>query len=269
MLSDAHCHPFDLPVFSPSFEAERRRLGVIAAASACGIDEFSHNEILSHNADKENAPPLYACFGIHPQIFKIRNEEADLLLEGTGNLLETLEMLASQKRIAAVGECGFDLYNSAFKETEALQDSVFPLHLETALRYELPLVLHVRRAMHKIFSFSKNLAGLKAVIFHSWSGAYEEALALLRRGVNAYFSFGNTIMLNHKQAMKSCALLPEDRLLTETDSPYQPRRGETFSQWADLLLILNAMAALRNEAGNKTDKNNFENQIEINFRKIF
>ena len=285
MLTDAHCHPFDLPAFLPEFENERRQLGVITAASAHERREFAHNEVLSRNAALDNAPPLFACFGIHPQIFKIKKDQFAISHEhrtinieqltnnseyfNFKNLLETLEMLASGNRIAALGECGFDLYNAAFRETETLQDRFFTAQLETALRYELPVVLHIRRAMHKVFAVSDVLSKCKAVIFHSWPGAFEEAEALLRRGVNAYFSFGNTITLNHKHAMRSCALLPAERLLTETDAPYQPRRGQTFSQWTDLPLILEAASSLRNEAGNKTNVYELENQIEKTFRNIF
>jgi len=284
MLTDAHCHPFYLPSFLPEFEKERRRLGVIAAASAFESREFAHNELLSHNAIQKNAPPLFTCFGIHPQIFAINKEKLTKNSEQNTvnkeqfmepnegfyfNLQETLEKLASGKRISAVGEIGFDLYNDAFKETEAIQDRFFTAQTEIALRYELPVVLHARRAMHKVFAASDVLAKCKAVIFHSWPGTFEEAEALLRRGVNAYFSFGNTISLNHKQTMRSCALLPVERLLTETDAPYQPRRGQAFSQWSDLPLILEAAANLRNEAGNKTNKKELENHIEINFKKVF
>jgi len=271
MLTDAHCHPSDLSSFFSSFEEERIRLGVIAAASACMDNEYTQYEALSRNAILNNAVPLLVCLGIHPQIFKIMNEQ------GTENkekhdycdFLGRLEQLAAEKRIAAIGECGFDLFNSAFRETETLQERFFLPQLEIAIRYELPLVIHARRAMHKVFAVSGLLAKCKAIVFHSWPGTFEEAQALLRKGINAYFSFGNTIMLNHKQAMRSCALLPTDRLLTETDAPYQPRRGQSFSQWSDLPLILEAAANLRNEAGNKTNLTNLENQIEFNFRKVF
>jgi len=91
----------------------------------------------------------------------------------------------------------------------------------------------------------------------------------LRHKVNVYFSFGNTITLNHKQAIRSCALLPIDRLLTETDAPYQTRRGNQFSSWEDLPLILETMSALRCEAGNNISKEELETQIELNFRKNF
>ena len=274
MLTDAHCHPFDLArIFAETShpaEEERRRLEVIAAASACDLEEFSHNEELAHKAKAEGAAPVLPCFAIHPQLPVAKAKNGEPFTETELNRdLEILQNLSSAGRLAAVGECGFDLYNAAFKETEAVQDRIFAAHLETALFRDLPIVLHVRRAMHKIFAAAKSLAKCRAVIFHSWSGTLEEGQALLRRGVNAYFSFGNVITLNHKQARRSCALFPAERLLTETDAPFQPQRGKNFSHWPDLPLIIETAAALRREADNPTDTKELEAQIETNFRTAF
>jgi len=270
VLTDAHCHPFDLVRVFPNAEQERRLLGTTAAASSCDLQEFAYNETLSRNAAVENAPPLLLCFAVHPQLPAVKAQDGKPFTEtDLDDSLQTLQTLSEAGRIAAVGEFGFDLYNDAFRETQALQDRIFAAHLETALRYDLPIVLHIRRAMHKIFSAEKTLAKCKAVIFHSWSGTCEEGLSLLRHGVNAYFSFGNTIALNHKQAQKSSSLFPADRLLTETDAPFHPPRGETFSQWSNLPRIIETAATLRREAGNNTDAKELETQIETNFNAIF
>ena len=270
VLTDAHCHPFDLSPLFPQMEQERRRLGVYAAASSYNMEEFTHNEALSHNAAAGNAAPLLLCFGIHPQLPAIKKENGNLFTDSelTGSL-ETMQNLAVAGRIAALGEFGFDLYNAAFKETEKIQDALFAAHLEIATNYNLPVILHVRRAMHKIFPAAKTLSKCKAVIFHSWPGTLEEARSLLRRGINAYFSFGNTITLNHKQAIQCCSSLPAERLLTETDAPFQPRRGEKYSSWADLPLILKTAANLRGESGNLINEKDLEMQIEINFKQAF
>jgi TatD DNase family protein len=265
MFVDAHCHPFDLSLIFPDFEQERRRLGVIAAASACDLKDFTHNEELAQKAAEAGAAPLLPCFGIHPQQPAVNNDQKT----DYDKLLEAIDRLAAEKRIAAVGECGFDLYNAAFRETETLQDRLFALCMETALRFDLPLVLHVRRAMHKIFAAVKTLAKCRAVIFHSWPGTFEEGQSLLRRGVNVFFSFGNTIALNHKQAIRSCAMMPSERLLTETDAPFQPRRGQNYSQWTDLPFIIQTIAHLRSEAGSNSGEKELESQIEVNFRNAF
>jgi TatD DNase family protein len=264
MLSDAHCHPFDL---KDHISLSDQQLNVLAAASSCDLEEFLYLEKLAKTSFTKRIQP---CFAIHPQMPAFyRNKEkheADFN-EGTAKLqkkLELLEKLAEEKRIAAVGECGFDLFNADYKETETVQDGIFSAHLETALRYNLPVVLHVRRAMHKIFANIKKLCKCNTVVFHSWSGTYEEASSLLRRGINAYFSFGNAITLDHKKAIRSCALLPADRLLFETDAPFQPARGKTFSQWTDLIRIIETASSLRGENPKELEK-----IIENNFRKIF
>ena len=271
MLTDAHCHPFDLDEVFPQNEKERRRLGVLAAASACDIKEFAHNEELARKAKAENEAALLPCFACHPQLPAVKTAKGEPFGETELNsTLADLQDLAKAGRLSAVGEFGFDFYDDAFTETEALQDRIFEVHLETALRYDLPVVLHVRRAMHKIFAVTKNLSKCRAVVFHTWPGTFDEGQALLRRGVNAYFSFGNVIILNHKKAQKSCALLPAQRLLTETDAPFAPRRGENFSRWADLPLIIEAACDLRRKAESAvTDAKELEAQIEENFREVF
>jgi TatD DNase family protein len=181
-----------------------------------------------------------------------------------------LENLAAEGRLAAVGETGFDLFNAAFRETEKIQGELFAVHLETALRYDLPLVIHVRRAMHKIFAHSRELKKCRAVVFHSWPGTAGEGEALLRRGINVYFSFGNAIMLNHREMIRCCAVFPANRLLTETDAPFQPLRGKNFSCYADLVRILETIATLRNEAGTEcSNAEESEKVVEENFRAVF
>jgi TatD DNase family protein len=255
VLTDAHCHPFDLAEHFPAAEEQRRQLGVICAASATTLKEFVYCEQL----------PLLPCFAVHPQMPAVANDAVQ-------DSLAVLETLAAEGRLAAVGETGFDLYNTAFRETEKMQDELFAAHLETALRHDLPLVLHVRRAMHKIFAFSSALKKCRAVIFHSWPGTMGEGEALLRRGVNVFFSFGNIILLNHREAIRCCAMFPLDRLLTETDAPFQPLRGEKFSSYADLKRIIEAMTALRGEVSPSKEgvsAAEMENCIEHNFFRAF
>jgi len=264
VLVDAHCHPYDLAEHLDNAEEERRRLGVICASSATTLEEFEYCEKLSIKAKKDNAPPLLPCFAVHPQMPLTLGKGTQMFLQDSLSVLDTL---AARKRLAAVGETGFDLYNAAFKETEGIQDELFAAHLEIALRHDLPLVIHSRRAMHKIFANAAALKKGRAVIFHSWSGTAGEGEALLTRGINAFFSFGAVIMLNHKEAVRHkaqrcCAAFPAERLLTETDAPFQPPRGREFSRYADIKAVLEAMEALRGQS-------EMENIIETNFRAAF
>jgi TatD DNase family protein len=264
MITDAHCHPADLVEKFPAAEDQRQQLGVMCAASATTAEEFTYCERLSIQAHDISAAPLLPCFAVHPQMPVVSQ------LSIFDEQLTMLNALAAQGRLAAIGETGFDLFNAAYRETEKVQDDLFAAHLETALRHDLPLVIHARRAMHKIFACSSALKKCRAVVFHSWPGTAGEGEALLRRGINAFFSFGNTIMLNHREAMRCCAVFPAGRLLTETDAPFQPPRGGEFSCYADIGCILEAAAALRREAGAEgSTVQELEEIIERNFRAAF
>ncbi|MCL2043265.1 MAG: TatD family hydrolase [Treponema sp.] len=248
MLTDAHCHPYDLHPCFPAAEDQRQRMGVMCAASSTALEEFEFCERILQLGNTG----MLLCFAVHPQY------------QGTDIKEQTavLEMLAKQGRLAVVGETGFDLFNTKYKATEKMQEELFSIHLETALQYDLPVVVHVRRAMHRIFAHAAALKKCKTVIFHSWSGTESEGEALLRRGINAFFSFGTPILLNHREVMRCCTRFPADRLLTETDAPFQPLRGREFSCYADLAEIITAMESLRGETG-------MEGVIEDNFRAAF
>jgi len=264
MLTDSHCHPFDLVEHFPAAEDQRRQLGVMCAASATTAEEFAYCERLSREAHDDNAAPLLPCFAVHPQMPAVSR------LSAFNEQIAMLNALAAQGRLAAIGETGFDLFNAAYRETEKIQDDLFAAHLETALRHDLPLVIHARRAMHKIFACSSALKKCRAVIFHSWSGTAGEGEALLKRGINAFFSFGNTIMLNHREAIRCCAIFPASRLLTETDAPFQPPRGMQFSSYVDIARILETAVALRREAGSEgSSAQELEEIVERNFRAAF
>jgi TatD DNase family protein len=251
-------------------------MGAACAASAAGEGEFALHEEMARNAAASGGPPMLLCFAVHPQLPHCAGEgdAGDGTKTGAVRdfrpLLETLHTLAAAGRLDAVGETGFDLYDAAFRETEAVQETLFAVHVETALARDLPLVLHVRRGMHKIFARTGTLRRCRALIFHSWPGTLGEGEALLRRGINAFFSFGAAICLNHREARRCCALFPGDRLLTETDAPYQPLRGKPWSSWADLPAILGEAAALRREAGSPGgDPAELEKLAEENFRRAF
>jgi TatD DNase family protein len=271
MLIDAHCHPFDLSAYLPTAEEERRSLGVSCAASAATLEEFEFCERISVKAKADNAapsgalPPLLPCFAVHPQIPLITMNTPNDTRYSLRDNLSVLDALAAQGRLGAVGETGFDLYSADFRETEKTQDELFAVHLETALRYDLPLVIHLRRAMHKIFSNAAALKKCRSVVFHSWSGTLGEGDALLRRGVNAFFSFGAAITLNHREAERCCTAFPAERLLTETDAPFQPLRGREFSRYADISAVLGAMKTLRGGGGAAE----MEKIIEFNFYAAF
>ena len=258
-MTDAHCHPWDLLEYLSAAEDERRGTGTACVASSWNLEQFEYHEGLAQKARQDGAPPLFPGFALHPQ-----------LSPSFSGGLELLESLAAKGRLVAVGETGFDLYNEKFRAAEKIQDEMFAFHLETAVKYSLPVVLHVRRAMHKIFPIAKDFKKLPSVVFHSWPGTRGEGEALLRRGVNVFFSFGTTVLKNHREAMACAAFFPMDRILLETDAPYQPLRGKDFSSWQDLDVICSCVANLRKEAGSSCCTiEELEKQTTDNFFRAF
>ena len=264
-MTDAHCHPWNLLEYATAAEAERRETGTACAASSWNLEQFEYHETLARKACEEGAPRVFCCFALHPQLSALDNGNFSL---GAG--FELLHSLAAAGRLDAVGETGFDLYDENFRAGEKLQDEMFACHMETALEYGLPLVIHARRAMHKIFPFAQDLKKLPAVVFHSWPGTRGEGEALLKRGINVFFSFGTTVLKNHREAMACAALFPPDRLLLETDAPYQPLRGKAFSSWRDLPQVCAGIAALRKEAGSPgAESGELDAQTTANFFSVF
>ncbi|MDR0708260.1 MAG: TatD family hydrolase [Treponema sp.] len=291
MLTDAHCHIFDLVHMSSTTpgmtETGKERCflpcaatrAITCAASAWNKTEFEFHEqfarlaardaarLAAREAMKASGVSIVLCFAVHPQLPAVKPEEVEASLE-------TLYNLAAGNRLRAIGETGFDLFNAQgrpaggvdYRMTEKVQEELFNAHLDLAAAKGLPLVLHLRRAMNKVFAYSKQLKKLPSVILHSYSGTYEDGQALLRRGINAYFSFGTPILLNHKTARSACARLPLGRLLSETDAPYQPLRKEPFSHWGNLPAIVEEMARLREEPVNTEDLMAI---IEDNFQRAY
>lgn len=152
-------------------------------------------------------PECKKSFGILPQEPKLE-------------LLPILESLAQNHSIDAVGECGFDFFTSKLKANEKLQEKAFIKQVEISIKYSLPLVLHIRKAMHKVFEYSEKLKQVPCVIFHSFQGSLIEAKSIVKRKINARFSFGKTLLSHSARAIECVKNLPSDIVCLETDAPY-------------------------------------------------
>lgn len=194
------------------------------------------------------------AFGIHPQ-----NPEIELL--------DFMEKLVSSKKIDAVGEIGFDLFEKKYAENLELQEKAFALSLEIAIGYDMPVVIHERKALHLVYRYAERLKKLPSVLFHSFPLGLYEAKSLLSKGINAYFSFGKQILNGNKKAIECVKFLPISHLLLETDAPFQSLRGEKFTGFKEILRVYEAGLALRDEKDFesffRTLKNNFMDMYKM------
>lgn len=176
---------------------------------------------------KKSPDFIIKSYGLHPQNVKNYNISS----------IDFLEKLVAEKQISFIGECGFDLFCGEYKIFEKKQDEIFNIQIEMAIKNNLPVVIHCRKANHKLFKYKKQLSKLPEVLFHSFMGSSAEALSLLNSDINGYFSFGKQIFNGNKKVLECIQKLPSQRILCETDSPFQYLKGEKFTSPADITKI--------------------------------
>ena len=232
VYSDSHLHLVDLfardtELFSTLPSPDWR-----GAVVAHDIAEFERSEEL-----RAKLPLSVAGFGIHPQSVR-------------GDTEEYLSGLAADGRISFIGEAGFDFYGDRperIRNDENLgqQRKSFEFQLSLALARGLPLLLHSRKGMDLLLGYGREFRRLPALIFHGWPGRIHDARAFLDKGIPAYFSFGTTLLRGARHAIETCAGLPEDRILAETDAPWQPPRGEPWTSLRHIASVSRTVGEIR------------------------
>ena len=228
---DGHMH---LPCLMQSLEKTVKK-GLFSGIHAACTCSHSREEFESQEKIAAGFPEIrfIPAFGMHPQMPSLENAAY-------------LESLLMQDRIAAVGEAGFDFFTQEFRDNTTLQEKAWDISLSLACEYKKPLVVHNRKALDRMFSSASRLARLPAVIFHSWPFSPRDAAALLERGVNAYFSFGTSLLRGKRNNILCIQSLPAGRLLFETDSPYQSLTKDGITLPGEIQNVYTRAAELRN-----------------------
>lgn len=206
---------------------------------------------------------IYKGFGVHPQCPKQlknkigSNSEIVYLLEFEENLLRN-------NKLDVIGEIGFDLFSTDLKQTQKQQEEIWYEQLEFAQKYKKVIIVHCRKALHLFFRDIKALKKVPAVVFHSFSGSLVEARSILSKGINAYFSCGKQLLNNNRHATEFARTIDLERLLLETDAPYQTLHGEKYTSLNDIFYVYKEATMLRN-----MNLELFSTQIYTNFTKCF
>ena len=235
MVIDSHAHlHFD------RFDEDRD--AVIARAQAAGVDGIvtigTHLESSQQALSLAQAyPEIYATAGVHPLAVE-RFEESDW---------SSFESLWQHSKIVGVGETGLDYYYQP--DTRALQLSLFERHLKAAAHHDLPVVVHIRDAFEDAFGLLASHLGGAGGIVHCFTGGPEECMRALDLGM--YISLSGIATFKSAKALREAIpLIPKDRLLVETDSPYLapvPHRGKRCEP-GFVVDTAREVARIRNEA---------------------
>jgi TatD DNase family protein len=232
-LVDSHCH-----LDADEFDHDRAQ--VIARAQAAGVRTQVVPAVTAASWPKlretcQLADGLYPAYGLHPMFLDQHRPEH----------LDQLREWIAREQPCAVGECGLDFFVEGLDADR--QQFYFDGQLRIAREFDLPVIVHARRAVDAVIAAIKQVGGLRGVI-HSFPGSPEQATQLHKLGF--LVGLGGPLTYDRAQRLQRLvAQLPLEQLLLETDAPDQPDagiRGER-NEPARLTVIAETVAKLRGE----------------------
>jgi TatD DNase family protein len=198
-FTDSHCH---LTMADAAVALDRAReqgvRGFVVPATK-GDDIDAAVSIAQQHDD------VWAAVGFHPHEAKDCDDAA----------FAAVERAAEQPRVVAIGECGLDYhYMHSPRET---QIAVLERHIHLAKRLDKPIIIHNRESTSDMVDMLLG-SGARGVL-HSFTEDANVARMLIERGF--YISFSGILTFRSADALRACAkVLPHDRVLIETDTPY-------------------------------------------------
>ena len=209
MLIDSHSH-FD----ADEFDADRAQ--ALARAKAAGVGRQvvpavdaagwpKLREVCAKDAG------LFPAYGLHPMYLDRHRDEH----------LHELRDWIERERPVAVGECGLDYFVEGLDPQR--QAHFFEGQLRLAREFDLPVIVHARRAVDAVIASVRRVGGLRGVV-HSFSGSEEQAAQLWRAGF--LLGLGGPVTYDRANRLRRlAAIMPIEQLLLETDAPDQPDAG--------------------------------------------
>jgi len=226
MFVDSHCHLSfpELRARLPAILSDMAEAQVAAALCICTtMEEFA--DVLAVAA---SAPHLWASVGVHPDNEGVTEPDLAALCEAA---------CSHPDKVIAIGETGLDYFrlNGRSVADMAWQRERFRVHIRAARDTGLPLVVHTRASSADTLQILRDEgagqggAGGVRGVFHCFTETLDVARAALDLGF--YISLSGILTFRNAEDLREVArMVPLDRLLIETDSPYlapMPYRGKT------------------------------------------
>jgi TatD DNase family protein len=237
MWFDSHCHLHICEEERPVRDViDEARVAGVTRMLTVGFDDDSNPRAVE--LAKEDG--VYASVGIHPNSATGWSDDSAASFEG----------FLSDPACVAVGESGLDFYRDWAPKAD--QERAFVAHIELAKRYDKALVIHTRDSLPATLDVLERESPPARFVLHCWSGT---AIDLARaKELDAYVSFAGNVSFKSAGALRNVLpLVPEDRLLIETDSPYLtpvPHRGKPNSPGN----VVHVGAAVADVLGRATDE---------------
>lgn len=233
---DTHIHLTDFANIEPTSLLERLKKANIEKCICVSTqpDDWEKTAFFARSFPLMVIP----SFGLHPWYADKFNT----------NTAQQLENYLKEFPTAFIGECGFDRIKNPNFETQSV---AFDTQLTLALRYRRPVILHMVKADIWLNSYWQKLP--QNCIFHSFSGSLELLKQILK--INCYISV-NKKFFNKKDAENIIIKTPADKLLIETDAPFQ-------SMPEDLSAVVQKIAEIKGGNLFKTVNKLYENTVNV------
>ena len=209
MWIDTHCH-----LDAPEFDADRD--AVVARARAAGVGQIVLPAVARANFETvrglAHAHGLGYALGIHPLcVDRAADDDLDALADA-------LDASRGDPRLVAVGEIGLDHFVPGLDR--ARQERFYAAQLRLARRFDLPVIVHVRRSADTLLKHLR-ATPVRGGIAHAFNGSGQQAQAFI--GLGFKLGFGGALTFDRAlQIRRLAAELPLDALVTETDAPDIP-----------------------------------------------
>lgn len=208
---DTHCHLYDVEDDVDDV-MRRARAASVDHIVTLGVDVTTSRRCAQLAASD---PGLWAGAAYHPS--ETQGWHASWIAD--------IEAIADDPNVVAIGETGLD-YHWDTSFTDAQQRG-FAAHIGLAKRMGKALVIHTRESMQAALDMLARSGAPERLVFHCWTGTADQLRDALRLGAHISFA-GNISYKNAPEIREAAKLVPDDRLLVETDSPYLapvPHRG--------------------------------------------
>jgi TatD DNase family protein len=252
-LIDTHCHLAD------------KRLGriidqVIDQARGAGV-----TTMVSAAANLPDARIAADLASKHPEVFCTAGVHPHHAAEHDKSYLAEIEQLAASDRNVAIGEIGLDYHYDYSPRPR--QKEAFAEQLALAARLGKVVVIHTREAFDDTMAIIRE-SGVdgKTLVFHSFTGDAADVARIL--DIGAMVSFSGIATFKTADDIRDGALIvPDDRILVETDSPYLspvPVRNVRTNEPANVAHVAVCLADLRG-----SDIEQFADQTTANAKRFF
>jgi TatD DNase family protein len=254
-MIDSHCHLADEAFVPDLDEAIARARAAGVSDALCILSAGDQDEAARARGVRQRWPAVRFATGVHPHNAG----------QFAGRVAESVDV--TRRHAAAFGACGIGEIGLDYHYDKAprdVQQAVFAAQLDLARQLRQPVIIHTREAADDTFAILA-AAGEVTGVFHCFTG--DAAMARRAVDIGFYLSFAGIVTFPKAGDLRdAAALVPADRLLIETDSPYLapvPHRGKR-NEPAYVGRVLETLADVHRVAAET-----LEAQVAANFVRLF